>query len=125
MPFTFDMETYAIKMSAGDTANIAVNISWNKLSEGDVLLFAVFDPYTGTDVLCKNSPIEGGRANIRLCNHDTRDIPPGRYRWNLRAVTSPAKDKDGNIKADECSDDVVTVFDNPPSFKIGFGGAYV
>lgn len=90
MPFTFDSATKNITMAAGDTATITVNVSWDKLAAGDVLLFALFDSDESGELICKPVEIANGTARIRLCNHDTRDIPPGCYRWTLRLVTSPA-----------------------------------
>ena len=125
MPFSYDEQTNAITMAAGDTATIGVSVEWEKLTVGDVVLFAVFDPNQLEDLLCKVAEIEEGNAVIRLCNHDTRDIEPGRYKWNLRIVTSPAIDENGNVVADECTDDVITAFDTPPMFRITRGGARV
>ena len=125
MPFSFNSRTNEIKMAAGDTATIMIEINWEKLSAGDVILFAVFDPNMSGDMLCKAVEIVSGKASVRLCNHDTRDIEPGNYNWNLRVVTSPARDENGNVCVDECTDEVVTVFDNPPKFKLTNGGAYV
>lgn len=125
MPFTYNEETHAITMAAGDTANLQVDVEWDRLSDADVLLFAVFDPAQTGDLVCKAVEIADGRASIRICNHDTRDIPEGSYKWNLRLVTGPALDENGNVRVDECSDDVITVFDSPPKFKLTRGGAYV
>ncbi len=125
MPFVFDENSRAITMAAGDTADIAVYVNWDRLSAGDVLLFAVFDPAQSGDLICKPVAIEDGQARVRLCNHDTRDIEPGRYKWNLRIVTSPDLDESGNVRADECTDDVLTAFDSPPTFKLTRGGGYV
>ena len=125
MPFAFDESTRAITMAAGDTADIAVYVNWDRLSAGAVLLFAMFDPAQSGDLICKPVAIEDGQAHVRLCNHDTRDIEPGRYKWNLRIVTSPDLDESGNVRADECTDDVLTVFDSPPAFKLTKGGGYV
>lgn len=125
MPFRFEASDNSIQMACGDTANIFVDVEWDRLNEGDVLLFAVFDKSTGEDLLLKPVEIENGTAKIRLCNHDTRDLEAGRYKWNLRLVTSPARDEQGNVIADECSDDVVTVFDDPPNIRLTKGGARV
>lgn len=124
MPFFFDDETFDITMACGDTGGITVKVNWDKLVQGDVVLFAIFDR-TGEDKLIKSVEIENGLANIRLCNHDTRDIPAGGYKWNLRIVTSPEFDTDGNVIADDCSDEVITVFDSPPSIRLTKGGARV
>lgn len=125
MPFKFDVRTKAITMAPGDTANLWIDVEWDRLVEGDVLLFAVFDPVSEGDLVCKPVMIVDGEAHIRICNHDTRDIEPGRYKWNLRLVTSPVYDEEGNVRVDECTDDVITVFDTPPMFRLARGGAFV
>lgn len=125
MPFSFDEATLAITMAAGDTANIWVDVEWEDLSDSDVLLFAIFDPSDLNDIVRKTVEIKDGIARIRLCNHDTRDVEPGRYKWNLRLITSPVYDEEGNIRVDECTDEVITVFDTPPSFRLTRGGGRV
>ena len=54
-------------------------------------------------------------------------MKPGVYAWQLRLVTSPARDEDGNIIADECTDDVVSVFSGEamPEFVLEKRGARV
>jgi hypothetical protein len=125
MPFAYNTETNAIRMAVGDTGGFSVRVEWDRLAKGDVILFAIFDPSADGDLLCKPVGIKDGRAYIRLCNHDTRDIEPGRYKWNLRIVTSPVYDDDGNVRVDECTDDVITVFDTPPTIQLTRGGAAV
>ena len=125
MAFTFDESTYKISLPQGDTADIDVSIDYAGIEPGDALLFAIFDPQSG-HLMSKTVELQDGRAHIRLCNHDTRDIAPGTYRWQLRIVTNPARDSDGNIIADDCTDDVISVFDEKqPVIKIYRGGAYV
>ena len=126
MPFTYNPDTREIRMPPGDTATISVAVNWDALQPGDVVLFAVYDPNAMRgDLLCKAVDIVNGVAEIRICNHDTRDIPPGTYRWELRIVTSPARDEAGNVVVDECGDHVITVFDKSPKFRLSRGGAYV
>lgn len=126
MAFTYDETTRKISMPPGDTASIHVKIDWAGLSDGDAVLFAIVDR-TGEDLLVKAADVTGGEAEIRLCNHDTRDIEPGNYKWQLRIVTSPARDDNGNVIADECGDHVLSVFggDSMPVFRMERGGARV
>lgn len=125
MPGIFDESTRQITLPCGDTFDIRINVDWDALAENDAILFAIYDKGTGEDLLVKTAEIEGGEAHIRLCNHDTRDIEPGKYRWNLRIVTDPERDESGNVRVEDCTDNVITVFDNPPAFKLWRGGAYV
>ena len=125
MAGNYDETTRQITLPCGDTFDIWVDIDWPDLAEGDVVLFGIFDKNTGNDILVKYADIEDGKAHIRLCNKDTRDVEPATYRWNLRIVTDPVRDDDGNVRVDECEDDVITVFDDPPRIKLWKGGAYV
>ena len=125
MAFSFNPDTRQITLPIGDTADLYVNVNWDGLSERDAILFAIFDPDANGDLLCKAADLEGGRAHIRLCNQDTRDLQPGTYRWQLRIVTDPARDETGRVIADDCTDHVITVFDDIPRIKLNRGGAYV
>ena len=126
MAFTFDESTYKISLPQGDTADIDVSIDYAGIEPGDALLFAIFDPQSG-DLMSKAVEIQDGRAHIRLCNHDTRDLDAGQYRWQLRIVTSPARDESGSVIADACTDDVISVFDSDelPAFRLTRTGARV
>ena len=124
MPFKYDATNNAIRMACGDTAEFTVRVKKDDLTEGDVLVFAFFDE-TGNDLLRKPFEIENGAVKIRICNHDTRDIEAGNYKWNLRLVTNPDIDENGNVIVDDCSSDVITLFDNPPKFTLTIGGARV
>lgn len=127
MPFTFDEATYRISMPPGDTGDLFIDVEWDTQGKEAAAIFAIVNRRTGEDVLLKAAEITDGRAHIRLCNHDTRDLEPGTYNWQVRLVTSPAKNEDGNIIADECTDDVVSVFsgDGMPVFKLERKGARV
>lgn len=126
MAFTFDEATNKISMPPGDTGDLFVDVEWDTEKETAVV-FAIVNRRTGEDMMLKSAEIEGGKAHIRLCNHDTRDLEPGTYNWQLRLVTSPARDEEGNIIADECGDDVISVFsgDSLPVFKLEKKGARV
>lgn len=127
MAFTFDEATKKISMPPGDTGDIYFGVQWDTQGKEAAVLFAIVNRRTGEDIMRRAAEIVDGRAHVRLCNHDTRDIEPGEYRWQLRLITSPAKDEEGNIIADECTDDVVSVFsgDNLPVFRMEKKGARV
>ena len=126
MAYVFDPETRKITLPAGDTMNYRVHTN----GEFDVVIFAVYNRSTGQDVVTVPAEIDAnGNAEIRLANRHTRDVPAGNYKWNLRLVSDPEYDENGNIIADEDSDNVLTVFgpdnDNIPIFTIRRNGAYV
>ena len=126
MAYTFNPDTGDIVLPVGDTADIYVSVNYSGLNKTSRVLFGVFDKYTpDKDLIIKQATIENGVAHIRLCNADTRDLATGTYRWQLRIVTGGVTDKEGNIVTDECSDEVISVFKNPPTIKLVKGGAYV
>lgn len=118
MPFFYDAAENEITMPVGDTAEIYISIDWHKLAPGDVVIFGLSSKKSGEDIFRKAAEIVEGKAVIRLCNADTRDLPPGKYLWQLRIVTNPARDEEGNVIADDCGDDVISVFDEASIFKL-------
>lgn len=114
-------------MPPGDTGDIYLEIDWQNADLSDAaIVFGVVDR-DGSDVVLKQGDIADGKTHIRICNHDTRDLEPGTYRWQLRIVTNPALDGDGNVIADDCSDNVVSVFsgNSLPKFILEKKGARV
>ncbi len=127
MPFRFDEASNKISMPPGDTGDLHFEVEWDTNGKKAAILFAIVDNRMGIDALLKSAEIADGKAHIRLCNHDTRDMKPGTYSWQLRLITSPARDEAGNIIADSCTDDVISVFsgDRMPEFILEKKGARV
>ena len=126
MAYTFNPDTGDIVLPVGDTADIYVSVNYSGLNKTSRVLFGVFDKYTlDKDIFLKQATIENGIAHIRLANTDTRDLAIGTYRWQIWIVTGGVTDKEGNIVTDDCSDEVSSVFKNPPTIKLVKGGAYV
>jgi hypothetical protein len=126
MPYKYDPETRAITISAGDTMDFSVNVSGK---DYDAAVFAAYNPTTGEDVVVVPAELKSGKCSIRLATRHTRDVPAGKYKWNIRLVSNPGKDEEGNIVADDDSDNVLSVFgpDNSaiPDFVVRRTGAYV
>lgn len=126
MPYKYDPVTRAITISAGDTMDFSVNVSGDTY---DAAVFAVYDPNTGEDVVATPAELADGKCNIRLATRHTRDVPGGKYKWNIRLVTNPGRDDEDNIIVDDDSDEVLTVFgpdpNSIPDFIIRRTGAYV
>lgn len=108
MPYTFDAETKEIVLPVGDTLDMVVTVNGYQY---DAAVFAIYEKAGGEDILRVPAQIgEDGLAHIRLSNALTRDLEPGRYKWNLRLVSDPETDAEGNMIAEDASDDVLTVF---------------
>lgn len=126
MPYTFDEITLDVVLPVGDTMQFCVNVANDAYH---VVIFAIYDRNDGADILRVPVEIVDGAANIRLTSAHTRDLPAGRYKWNLRLVSDPEYDENGNVIVEDESDNVVTVFgpenDAIPNIKLVKNGGRV
>ena len=53
-------------------------------------------------------------VTIRLANAVSRTIEPGDYRWDIRIVTDPEIDDDGNVICEDDTDEVHSVYAGRP-----------
>lgn len=127
MSIEYNAATNDIEMFCGDTGTLRLRVDWLTMPDDTMFLFAVFNinGIDTKDLLLKPIEIIDGIGKIRLCNKDTRDIPPGVYRWQLRTITGAEVDAQGNIVANDCTDNVHTWFKSPPKFKLKWGGGRV
>ena len=105
-----DKDTGAIKIIAGDTATLSVNLDNNSLVSGDVVYFTIND-VTGASTHLKQKMITSfldGRAIINLSEEDT-NLEPGTYYYDVQV----------NLKTGE----VDTVI-GPAKFKVLGGVTY-
>lgn len=126
MAYKYDPYTRAITISAGDTMDFSVNVSGKSY---DAAVFAVYDPDTGDDVVTVPAELAENQCKIRLAARHTMDVPAGKYKWNIRLVSNPEKDEDGNIVLNDDTDNSLTVFgpekNEIPDFIVRRTGAYV
>ena len=126
MAYTYDAATKAITISAGDTMDFSVRIAGDKF---DAAVFAVYDPNTGEDVFTVPARIRNNECSIRLAARHTMNVAAGKYRWNIRLVTNPGYDNEGNVILDDDTDNSLTVFGpekkDVPTFTLRRTGAYV
>ena len=74
-----------------------------------VVIFAVATK-TYTPVFHKVAPIVNNTATIQLTNADTRTLTRGDYRWDVRVVTDPEYDTDGNVICADTTDEVHSLY---------------
>ena len=126
MPYKYDPDTRSITISAGDTMDFSLNVSGK---DYDAAVFAAYNPTTGEDVVVVPAELNAGKCTIRLAARHTRDVAAGKYKWNIRLVSDPGRDEEGNIVADNDSDNVLSVFgpdkNTIPDFIVRRTGAYV
>lgn len=78
-----------LALPRGDTALLRVQIAGAQLGDADRAVFAVYDRFEERELLRKTAAISGGAAAFALKNADTKDIAPGRYRYDVRVVRDP------------------------------------
>lgn len=126
MPYKQNSSTRSITISAGDTMNITVTVNGR---DYDAAVFAIFNPTTGEDVMAIPAELSDGSCVVRLAAKHTRDIPAGKQKYNIRLVSDSGRDEDGNVIADDDSDNVLSVFgpenNTIPDFILRRTGAYV
>lgn len=126
MPFQYSASSGRITCPRGDTGALRVTISGDiSLLPGDMLVFGLYDPKTKETLLRKQAAITEGAAMLRFTNADTREMAAGSYKYNLRIVTNPEYDADGNVICVDDSDNVLSVYNELPKFEILEAGVHV
>ena len=98
-----------ITLPRGDTMTFTLTLENVSFPEGSVAVFAVRNG--NETVLSKIFPIdEDNEIVVRVANSDTRDLPLGRYRWDVRLITNPEYDENNHIRAEDEGDDVISLF---------------
>lgn len=127
--FRIDTESKAIALPTGDTLDLTLTLKTSGrpaiIPPGSAAVFGICRPRASGAyeyVFCKTFPIEGSVIAIRLTNADTRDLRPGTtYAWDVRVVTDPEYDEQGNARCGDDTDSVVSVFSGTsdlPSFHL-------
>lgn len=120
--YKIDTETRAITLPAGDTLLFRIHLKGGSQPEGTVGVFAVCTSRSKPATLLSRSfPVEGDALTIHLSNADTRELPVGRHLWDVRLVTDPEYDAEGNVRCDDASDNVLSLFSGPsamPDFTV-------
>lgn len=71
----------------------------------------ISEPIEYVTALRKNFPVQDGNVIIvALTNAETRALEIGDYRWDVRIVTDPEYDDQGDVKCDDTSDEVLSIF---------------
>lgn len=126
MPFRYSASSGRIICPRGDTG--ALNFLFSgaiSLKPGDMLVFGLYSPSAKETVLRKQVEIVDGAALLLFTNADTRDLPVGSYRYNLRIVTNPEYDEDGLVICNDATDNVMSIYNELPKFDLLEAGVHV
>ena len=126
MPFQYSASSGRITCPRGDTGAIRFSFSGAiTLKPGDMLVFGLFNPSTKQTVLRKQVEIVDGIAFLTLTNADTRSLTVGSYRYNLRIVTDPEYDENGQVICNDATDNVLSIYNELPKFELLEAGVHV
>ena len=116
--YTLDPVTKELVVPSGDTVQFLLKLTdldGNPLIQpiDGVAVFAVcekstrgtFSPFDGRKI-----DIVDNTVTVRLPNKFTRRITQGNYYWDIRIVTDPEIDDDGNVTAEDDTDEVHSLF---------------
>ena len=110
----------------GDTGALRFTFSGAiTLKPGDMLVFGLYSPTAKETVLRKQVEIVNGSALLLFTNADTRDLPAGSYKYNLRVVTDPEYDENGLVACADTTDNVLSVYNELPKFELLEAGVHV
>ena len=119
MAFNYDPGTNKITCPRNNNGTLEVNVTGMTFGPEDVVAFYIRDPAWSRKLREKVLlPDSNGKCAFTLNSGDTDLIPPGKYKWNLRIVTSPQFDADGNLTIAEDSANSITVFNRAPEFEV-------
>lgn len=116
-------ETLEITCPSGDTGLLLVKITGTEgvplpgLLDG-VAIFAVAQKVgTGASYSTTSArpvKIVDNTATINITNAFSRVITPGNYYWDIRIVTDPEYDGDGNVLCEDDTDEVHSLYAGRP-----------
>ena len=96
----------------GDTGSFYL-INKGAHSENDVAVFSVKDPLTQKTVIEKIVDASECGITIEIENEDTRELPAGKYFWDLKLYRSPEYDEDGILIDALEIDSYYSAFESP------------
>lgn len=123
--FVINKQTNEIVLPRGDTLAFKINLRGTNFPEDTVALFGVCGAdrrgNPTTTIFSKAFRVYKNCVYIFLSNQDTRNLRAGGYVWDLRIVTDPEYDEDGNVRCEDISDNVISIFSGSvdlPSFVV-------
>ena len=119
MAFEYDVESNKITCPRSNTGTLEISVSGMELAAGDVVEMYIMEASARRQKLRSvvQEPV-GGKCEFSLASRETGLLPPGRYLWNLRIVTSPQYDEDGKLTTAADGGNAVTVWNIPPDFVV-------
>ena len=75
----------------GDTGQFSVPALTS--GENTIAVFSIFNQYKR--IWTHEYPIQDGMVTIRFEHEDTKDLPIGRYNWDIKIYTNPEYDENG------------------------------
>ena len=112
--------TGEIILPRGDTLLFKVRLKGGEFPEDTVGVFGICNARGTRTLFAKEFPVRENGVTVFLSNRDTRELSAGTYAWDLRIVTDPERDEDGNVKCDDATDNVISLFSGAgmPSFTV-------
>lgn len=89
-----------------------------------MLVFGLYSPSAKETLLRKQVEIVDGVALLLFTNADTRDLPVGSYKYNLRIVTNPEYNAEGFVICADATDNVMSIYNDLPKFELLEAGVH-
>lgn len=75
----------------GDTGSFTVPALVKK--DNSIAVFSIFDQFKR--IWTHEYPIENGQVTIEFEHEDTKDLPVGQYKWDIKIYVNPEYDENG------------------------------
>ena len=118
MAFEYDVESNKITCPRSNTGSLEISVEGMDLAPGDVVEMYIMDVGAKRRLRSMVQQPVDGKCVFALQSSETELLPPGRYLWNLRIVTSPQYDEAGKLTTAADGGNVVTVWNIPPDFVV-------
>lgn len=86
----------------GDTGTLKIPVIGSVRGADALAVFSIFSQLDGTVILQKEIPITDDMLVIEFAQEETRELPLGRYVWDIKAYINPKRNaKNELINGDE------------------------
>lgn len=118
MAVQYDSKKNRIILPRGDTMTVDVSVDSGQFPDGSEAIFAV-SKKDYAEVFSVHQIISGGKATLRIAHDKTALLDVGDYYWDVRLVSDPSYDSNGEVICDDDTDHVLSVYSpNLPEFRI-------
>lgn len=87
-----------IMLPKGDSGSFRLPVKAEVVASNTIAVFSVFDKLTRKTILEKQFEVmDDGFVYVSIDHNDTKDLPVGKYYWDVKTYYMPKFDEDGKL----------------------------